>query len=467
MSRPQRFRPFFLLAFLSIAWAWVVYGNGGLDLANRQTGLLALGVLGLIWRISARSLSEPPPLERKLSWLVSLLPAYALLQIIPLPLILMRILSPARAELEFALRPVVPDVAWAPLSIHPPATMAVFLLIAGCTLIFLITRDLVFQFSSRPWTVMVPVIVVAALQACGCLFQTLSQEDTGWRGTFANQEYFANLLAMCLPFAVMYPVTVLRRLDLRRGAPPLRPMLLASLFFILAALILLGIVYSTSRMGFLASLLSLLWLGIVAWGMHASPLRRYGLAAALLMGAALGIALIPPEQRQAQLASARETVTGEDRWLVWNESLPLVRQYPVFGSGLGTFETAYVRYKVSSPMVTVHSADSDYLQLLIEMGTLGFALAAALAVAVVAKGKAFLSPHVEPETRFLSMACVASLLALLLESCVHSNLASPGNAMLAAWVAGVCCGLPFVRTPWQKRTYGLPSVVETHAYSAN
>src|SRR6185436_18743012 len=113
-----------------------------------------------------------------------------------------------------------------------------------------------------------------------CLIQAYFSEDTGWRGTYASQDHFANLLAMSLPFAIMYPAIVLRRLDLRRRAAPLRPILLASLFFGLAALILLGIVFSTSPTGFLAGLAALLLMGLVAWGIQA-PVRKVVLAASL------------------------------------------------------------------------------------------------------------------------------------------------------------------------------------------
>src|SRR5580704_3247483 len=72
---------------------------------HHQICILLAGVLGLMhWLLVLR----PRGVIRtgwKLEWLGVCLPAYALFQVLPLPLWLVRILSPARARLADALGP--------------------------------------------------------------------------------------------------------------------------------------------------------------------------------------------------------------------------------------------------------------------------------------------------------------------------------------------------------------------------
>jgi len=109
-DRFPRFRAFFLLTFLSIIWAYTVYGNGGMGGWDRQLYLLALGVLALAWRITVRPLNEaPPPIECCLgsvpAAILCVAPAY------PAAHQPAKVLSPARVELQDALRPVMPGIS--------------------------------------------------------------------------------------------------------------------------------------------------------------------------------------------------------------------------------------------------------------------------------------------------------------------------------------------------------------------
>jgi hypothetical protein len=70
---------------------------------------------------------------------------------------------------------------------------------------------------------------------------------------------------MALPFAMMYPVAVLRRARSRWHSSVARA-LAASGVWALAALMLAGIILSFSRMGFIATLSSLFVMGTLVLG---------------------------------------------------------------------------------------------------------------------------------------------------------------------------------------------------------
>ena len=166
------------------------------------------------------------------------------------------------------------------------------------------------------------------------------------------------------------------------------------------------------------------------------------LHALLWRGAGLLLAafvFLPPESlvhRFADFVSA-DGLTGDGRTQLWAETIPLIKSYPVFGCGLGGYETAFSQFKISGVLVTDDFAHNDYLQLLAELGLAGFVIGAALALSVVRSAlRAAVNP-LDKEARYFAVACVGALTAISLHSLADFNLYIPANAMLLAWIAGM------------------------------
>lgn len=145
--------------------------------------------------------------------------------------------------------PVGAGTGWASLSVFPAGTFQYFLLVCAYLAIFLLVRQ-------ASWRAAWPLIGIAALEAALGIWQHFAGAAAEMRrGTYANRNHFAGLLEMALPFAVMYAVALSRR-----G----RSALAACGAWALAGLLFIGIVYSFSRMGFVASLVSLFVMGALA-----------------------------------------------------------------------------------------------------------------------------------------------------------------------------------------------------------
>src|SRR5262249_35798905 len=140
------------------------------------------------------------------------------------------------------------------------------------------------------------------------------------------------------------------------------------------------IVYSMSRMGFVASLISLALMGAVAWGIHIAPRARWALAAVLISAIVLNLQFLWHDQLMTRIATGKQDIQAENLGQLWQESLSLLRRFPIFGCGLGTYGVAFLRYKIAAPAVADNLAYNDYLQLLIELGAAGFSLAAVFCV---------------------------------------------------------------------------------------
>jgi O-antigen ligase len=192
-------------------------------------------------------------------------------------------------------------------------------------------------------------------------------------------------------------------------------------------------------MGFVAPLFSVTAMGIVAW--RGNGLRSAGLVGLLAAGLAVCFVALPSDQLISRFAQAKDDMTAEGRTELWKESLGLVRAYPVFGCGLGAYESAFLRFKVSVPLVSDDRAHNDYLQFLIELGAAGFVIGLALMGSIVARTWRSAARSADPDSRFLAIGCIGAMAAIGLHSLVDFNLYVPANAMLLAWICGVALSI--------------------------
>ena len=82
----------------------------------------------------------------------------------------------------------------------------------------------------------------------------------------------------------------------------------------------------------------------------------------------LAMSRIDPVVLGRRFASAR--TSAADRLVIWRETLPIVRDFWLTGTGAGTYETAMLVYQRSSPGVRFNQAHNHYLQLASEGGVL-------------------------------------------------------------------------------------------------
>ena len=194
---------------ITIALAYAAFDQGGRTAVGWNASLVIVGAAAIFYLLATSRLDRPPLMGQLLGWAVLLPPVYVGFQLLPLPLPLLRMLSPARANLVDSLIPVMQAPAFAPISIDP-ANTAIYLL---RTLAYSLTALLVGEISfyawrRRSWAPVVPIIVIAALEACLGIFQFVN--DGGVSGTYRSKDHFAGLLEMALPLAVVYGISLLR-----------------------------------------------------------------------------------------------------------------------------------------------------------------------------------------------------------------------------------------------------------------
>ncbi|MGJ5813069.1 O-antigen ligase family protein [Paludibaculum fermentans] len=405
----------------------------------------AMGVLSTAYLLVV-SPQDLAPGGRAILVLTAALAGWMVFQLVPLPTALVGAVSPARLEAAQA----VGITGWLSLSVAPRATWEWLLNMLPALAAFVLARELGWQWRDHMWFATAPVIAVAWLESILGLAQwSLARGESGVAdssvGTYVNRNHFAGLLEMALPLAALWALSVWRRGQTRHERPA-GPALAACALLGIAACLLVGVVFSLSRMGFMASLMGLLLAGVLVLGTSSEPgygrkrsLRWVAPVIIVSVGTALAAVYLPTDELIKRFATFAETdeISKDTRREIWRDTRTLIAAYPVTGSGLGTYETAFLRYKQVAPMQTVDFAHNDYLQAMAELGAVGVALGSALLlmvgiglvrVVVLQPG----STHWE-----LAVGLSGALSTLLLHSLVDFNMYIPANALVAGWLCGL------------------------------
>lgn len=249
-------------------------------------------------------------------------------------------------------------------------------------------------------------------------------------GTFINRNHFATLLAIALPFALTLSIPATgaskrasgwRDRVLSLGEPDV---LTRALAVAAAALIWLGLLLSHSRAGLIA--------GVVGAAIVLIHHRRARVARwAMAVAATVLVALLSLEVAQAPgerfLAVGRDLGIQGGRLTVWHDALSLVRDRPLLGWGLGTFESAFPSVQSAQISLDYGHAHNDWLEWMVEGGA-GALLSAIALLAFSWPGRA--------------AAIQAGLAALALHALWDFSLRIPALAVLGALVVGIASVVP-------------------------
>jgi O-antigen ligase len=428
-SQPTGRELSFLLA-LGLLLGYAAFSYAGVTPVEWNRVLVALGVAtALFWFTTPSRKAEP--VQPLLLWLALAVVLYTAFQLLPLPPEVVGRLSPARKGIADALIGIGGDRGWIPLSVAPLLTLAHLLRLLAFLLVFLSLRELAARLQERAWIAVIPVVIVASLEAALGLVQNLAGAGRV-TGTYANPNHLAGLLEMSLPFTLMLTVQGVRS----RNA--LSIMLAAGSSVLLFTSLLL----TASRAGLVATVASVAVLGglLVAGGGWRRGKVLTAVAGLAVLAAIVFLAV--PNQLLDRLAdTAGPDVSPDVRFQIWRETWSLIKAWPLFGSGLGTYVSAIQQYRVSSsPLRLVDFAHNDYLQLLAEWGSVGFVPALGFAVLLLSSALRRATARAKSDQRSLAAACFAALLALAIHSLADFNLYIPANAMAAAWIAGIVAG---------------------------
>ena len=121
-------------------------------------------------------------------------------------------------------------------------------------------------------------------------------------------------------------------------------------------------------------------------------------------------------------------------------SLGLVKDFPVFGTGAGSFYNTYLRYRTPRDGYFDH-AHNDYAEIAADNGLVGVAFLGGFVLLTLACGIRILLKRRSSLPRGIAFGTLMAVVALIIHSTVDFNLQLPANAltlvvvMAMVWVA--------------------------------
>jgi O-antigen ligase len=260
-------------------------------------------------------------------------------------------------------------------------------------------------------------------------------------GTFVCPNHLAGFLELTLGLLVARVVIV------RRESQSVeRSVILKVLLVYTAVMVVAGILTTLSRSGWAATIIglsALLFLG--EWRLR-SVLPRAALVLAFLTFMALMLWSVDSIRNyvvkslridnQTQGISLNDPSMG-GRALMWRGTVKMIRDAPLFGTGIGSWQWAYQRYK--SPGVTVSEPDythNDYLNLAADYGLAGGVIMLAVFICFFWHAWRISRTAQSSEQRAFAVGAMLSVISILVHSWFDFNLHIPANSLLLAAIMG-------------------------------
>ncbi len=401
------------------------------------------------------------------------------LQLVPLPERVLAFVSPGRFAHDFAALRAAATMSAPPaapadgpalhaISIAPSRTVLALAFLAALSVFFLA--------SARALSVVRASIVARRVIVLGAIVAVvaLAQEASGslrvyglwfprkaWEpaAPFINENHLAGWLVMAFSLSAGYLCGGLARALrnaprdwrdglIRLGSRGANELVLAGL----ALLVMMVAVFLTASVSGMACLVASSWaLAFLALRRHRSAgpaARRFAWIPVVFVLAPVAAAVwagldMVGEETAETLAAALDV---EGRVGFWQDTLRIVGDFPLVGTGLNSYGVAMLAYQTHELEMYTVEAHNDYLQIAAEGGLLLVLPAAfALVVQFRAVRRRFRENLDDSRTWWLRAGAVTGICALALQSLVDFSLQMPGNAVLFVLLLAVAVHRPALR----------------------
>jgi O-antigen ligase len=458
-------------------WAWVMLlcwlpiPLGSVEpwaFAVMQVGVYAiLGVWCVAFSMGRVPLTAAFTHAKWFLWLLAGWLGYLVLYLIPMPLDLIALISPATAAMHRETLPF--DGGWRTLALDAHAAKSSFLKSLAYVCGFVVTL-LVVNSRERVRQLLWVLVGFALVMSVYGILMHLNGAKITWfsspmnhapvaSGTYFNRNHFAGYLEMTLALGIGLLIADLRDRQATTWKQFLRNFLewifspKMRLRLILCVMVI-ALVSTRSRMGNTAFFAALMIAGII--GIVCSRYATRGTVVLLvsliaidvfIVGSWFGVEQLAQRieqtsivRQEVPLVGAQESV--EERLDATTSTVAMIKDFPLTGVGPGAWSVVFPKYRTEDVMPGYFEyAHNDYAQMAAEFGVIGFVWLAVIvitsfAVAIVAHAR-----RRDPLMRGLSFASIMGILSIMIHSSVDFNLQIPANTMYfmlllaLAWIA--------------------------------
>jgi putative inorganic carbon (HCO3(-)) transporter len=253
-------------------------------------------------------------------------------------------------------------------------------------------------------------------------------------GSFVYKNHFANFLLLCLSAGIglmVIDIEINKSQQSRDWRISLISTLLSSktLVRLCLAIMVIALVMSRSRMGNVAFFSAII--GVSVFTLLLDRKKSKGLGILIVSMLIIDLFIVSQwfglDKVQQRLAAT--SLSQEKRDEVVLDSLPIVKNHPIIGTGAGSYYSVFPGYKKSIINSFYDHAHNDYLQMLIEYGVLGFVFLGLLVLFSFIKAITALKKNASPISKGTAFACLLAFLGMLIHISVDFPLQAPANAV--------------------------------------
>ncbi len=347
----------------------------------------------------------------------------AIIQIIPLPTCIVKVISPKTVALKENL-----GIAskWTTISLAPALTVKETVRWISTLLLFILIVNL-FRHRQQLKLFINALFALSVFEALyGIISFASGSHSLLWykkpeyisnrvHGTYRNPDHFAGYMDMTIPLHMS------QVLSWKHAEPYLTEEKSKKFLGIfLVAILSLSLFLSVSRAGIVSLITaSTLWVLLKTQEEGSSKVTGYLWVFLILLGSYLLWMGIGP------ILDRFFTATSElerGRLLVWKDTMKMVKDFPVFGAGFGTYRYAFPMYKTFPKQSIWDHAHNDYIEFLAEGGI-------PMLLAFLWGAKRAVSWGIRSESK-LSTGATTGIVAMLIHSFFDFNLRIPANTFV-------------------------------------
>jgi O-antigen ligase len=237
--------------------------------------------------------------------------------------------------------------------------------------------------------------------------------------TYGNHNHLAGYLEMAIPLALM--AFIIKRFN---GG---KLYLMIYLVFIM----IIAFILTLSRGGWISFTVGMIFLGFVL--IRSRYINRKNILYSIMGGAIILILVIlvstPVAERIRSVEKGGEEASLSSRIMVWGGVLNIIKEYPLLGSGPGTFKTINTQYQPPGLNKRFVMAHNDYLHLISETGLILIPIITWIFVMLYREALI----KIRNSSRLIrgaTLGAITGITSILVHSIIDFNLHIPANAFL-------------------------------------
>lgn len=362
---------------------------------------------------------------------------YILLQLVPLPAGIVKLISPSTYSLYNETIGIIEPVEWMSISINKKATLAEFFRFAAYVGFYVMTIQLLTNKELLKKTVTIVIVFATLLSIFALLQDTLVKDKAGWFrnlkhigipfvpfGSFIYHNNYAAFIEMIFPLSLglfFYYKPSVHYQSFRERVSELFNQQRTSIYVLLAfSAILMGtsIFVSLSRGGVISLSLSTFFLVFMLL-IKGKVKRQSGIL--FLMVIILMLVSVEWFGWDGILKRIKIGKTSHECSIIWrvvvyNDTVNIIRDFPLTGAGFGTWSQIYQGYRTVPGTFRYRNAHNDYLELLANGGIIPFLLAAWFFITFFFKSYKAFRKRRESYSICLYLGSIAGIVAILIHS---------------------------------------------------